>query len=111
MSALTELSGQSITWQGRAFLKAAVPTGDNRGKTFTIAQPLAGRYRIVRFFASGGMGLLLEGELTFTIGGQTKTLRPGEMWRIPGGVVHGCVAGDQPAKALDVFQPVRDEYR
>ena len=61
MSALTELSGQSITWQGRAFLKAAVPTGDNRGKTFTIAQPLAGRYRIVRFFASGGMGLLLEG--------------------------------------------------
>ena len=56
------------------------------------------------------MGLLLEGELTFTIGGQTKTLRPGEMWRIPGGVVHGCVAGDQPAKALDVFQPVREEY-
>jgi len=57
------------------------------------------------------MGLLLEGELTFTIGGQTKTLKPGEMWRIPGGVVHGCVAGDQPAKALDVFQPVREDYR
>src|SRR6266496_2506908 len=61
MSALTELPGQSFTWQGRTFLKAAVPTGDNRGKTFTIAQPLAGRYRVVRFFASGGMGLLLEG--------------------------------------------------
>jgi quercetin dioxygenase-like cupin family protein len=57
------------------------------------------------------MGLLLEGELTFTIGGKTRTLRPGEMWRIPGGVVHGCVAGDQPAKALDMFQPVREEYR
>jgi unsaturated pyranuronate lyase len=57
------------------------------------------------------MGLLLEGELTFTIGGQTRTLRPGEMWRIPGGIVHGCVAGDQPAKALDVFQPVREDYR
>ena len=57
------------------------------------------------------MGLLLEGELTFTIGGQTRTLKPGQMWRIPGGVVHGCVAGDQPAKALDVFQPVREDYR
>jgi quercetin dioxygenase-like cupin family protein len=57
------------------------------------------------------MGLLLEGELTFTIGGQTRTLKPGDMWRIPGGVVHGCVAGDQPAKALDVFQPVREDYR
>lgn len=56
------------------------------------------------------MGLLLEGELTFTIGGQTRTLKPGQMWRIPGGVVHDCVAGDQPAKALDVFQPVREEY-
>jgi len=61
MSAIGELSGQSFTWQGRTFLKAAVPTGDNRGKTFTVAQPLAGRYRIVQFFASGGMGLLLEG--------------------------------------------------
>jgi serine/threonine protein kinase len=56
-----ELAGQTITWDGRTFLKAAVPSGDNRGKTFTVAQPLAGRYHIVRFFASGGMGLLLEG--------------------------------------------------
>ena len=34
------------------------------------------------------MGLLLEGELTFTIDGQAHTVRPGQMWRIPGGVVH-----------------------
>lgn len=57
------------------------------------------------------MGILLEGELTFTIGGQTRTLRPGEMWRIPGGVVHSAVAGERPVKALDVFHPVREEYR
>lgn len=57
------------------------------------------------------MGLLLEGELTFTIGGETQVLKPGQMWRIPGGVVHGCVAGAQPAKAIDVFHPVREDYR
>jgi quercetin dioxygenase-like cupin family protein len=57
------------------------------------------------------MGMLLEGELTFTIGGETKVLRPGEMWRIPGGVTHGCVAGNSGAKALDVFHPVREDYR
>ena len=57
------------------------------------------------------MGMLLEGELTFTIGGQTRTLQPGQMWRIPGGVVHSAVAGDQPVKALDVFHPVREDYR
>ncbi len=57
------------------------------------------------------MGMLLEGELTFTIGGETKTLKPGEMWRIPGGVVHSAVAGDAPVKALDVFHPIREDYR
>lgn len=51
----------TFTWHDRPFLRAEVPHGDNRGKTFTIAQPLAGRYEILRFFASGGMGLLLEG--------------------------------------------------
>jgi quercetin dioxygenase-like cupin family protein len=57
------------------------------------------------------MGMLLEGELTFTIGGQTQKLGPGQMWRIPGGIVHSAVAGDKPVKALDVFHPVRDDYR
>ena len=57
------------------------------------------------------MGLLLQGELTFTIGGNTKKILPGDMWRIPGGVVHGCVAGDMPTVAVDVFCPVRDDYR
>ena len=57
------------------------------------------------------MGLLIEGELDFTIGGQRQTLRPGQMWRIPGGVKHTCTAGPAGAKALDVFHPVREEYR
>src|SRR5262249_62225828 len=52
--------GRTFTRQGREFLRGQVPHGDNRGRVFTIAQPLAGRYRIERFFASGGMGLLLE---------------------------------------------------
>lgn len=57
------------------------------------------------------MGLLLEGELQFTIGDQTAWVRPGQMWRIPGGVEHKAVAGDQPVKALDVFYPIREDYR
>jgi serine/threonine protein kinase len=55
------LNGQTFTWNDRAFLRAEVPRGDNKGKIFTVAQPLAQRYQIVNFFASGGMGLLLEG--------------------------------------------------
>jgi serine/threonine protein kinase len=55
------LKAQPFTWHDRPFLRAEVPIGDNRGKVFTVAQPLAQRYEIVNFFASGGMGLLLEG--------------------------------------------------
>src|SRR6195256_2893080 len=58
---VSTLKGQSFTWNNRPFLRAEVPTGDNRGKIFTVAQPLAQRYEIVNFFASGGMGLLVEG--------------------------------------------------
>lgn len=57
------------------------------------------------------MGMLISGELTFTIGDETRTIKAGEMWRIPGGVVHGCVAGDEPVIALDVFNPIREDYR
>jgi serine/threonine protein kinase len=58
---VSTLNGQNFTWHHRAFVRAEVPTGDNRGKIFTVAQPLAQRYEIANFFASGGMGLLLEG--------------------------------------------------
>jgi quercetin dioxygenase-like cupin family protein len=57
------------------------------------------------------MGLLLSGEAEFTIGGEQRVLTPGDVWRIPGGVPHRVVAGDQPVRALDVFYPIRDDYR
>jgi quercetin dioxygenase-like cupin family protein len=57
------------------------------------------------------MGLLIEGEIIFTIDGEETTVQPGEMWRIPGEIEHKAVAGDAPVKALDVFYPIRDDYR
>src|ERR1051325_3252820 len=58
---VSTLNAQTFTWNNRPFVRAEVPSGDNRGKVFPVAQPLAQRYEIVNFFASGGMGLLLEG--------------------------------------------------
>jgi len=57
------------------------------------------------------MGILIEGRLEFTIGGVTRILGPGDMWRIPGGVVHRVKALDQAALAIDVFHPIREDYR
>ena len=57
------------------------------------------------------MGLMLEGSAEFIIGGERRTVRAGGMWRIPGGVLHKVIAGEEPVRALDVFHPVREDYR
>jgi quercetin dioxygenase-like cupin family protein len=57
------------------------------------------------------VGILLAGRAIFYIGDEEKTLSAGDMWRIPGGVRHRVVALDEPVKALDVFHPVREDYR
>jgi quercetin dioxygenase-like cupin family protein len=56
-------------------------------------------------------GMVLEGQAIFFIGDEQKTLQPGDFYRIPGHVRHKVTVLDQPVKALDVFYPVREEYR
>jgi quercetin dioxygenase-like cupin family protein len=57
------------------------------------------------------MGMMISGRLEFTIGGMTRIVEAGDLWRIPGNVPHKVRAIDGPAVALDVFHPVRDDYR
>jgi quercetin dioxygenase-like cupin family protein len=57
------------------------------------------------------VGMLLEGEAVFWIGGEEKTLRAGDVYQIPGGVPHRVVTLDRPARAFDIFCPPREEYR
>jgi serine/threonine protein kinase len=58
---LSETGLRTLESGGRRFVCGEVPYGEQRGRPFAIAQPLAGRYKIERFFASGGTGLLLQG--------------------------------------------------
>jgi quercetin dioxygenase-like cupin family protein len=57
------------------------------------------------------VGMVLQGRMIFIIGGEEKTLGPGDMFRIPGNTPHRAMALDQPVRALDIFYPVREEYR
>jgi quercetin dioxygenase-like cupin family protein len=57
------------------------------------------------------VGMVLDGKAVFFIGSEQKTLGPGDLYRIPGAVPHRVVALDQPVKAIDIFYPVREEYR
>ena len=56
-------------------------------------------------------GTVLAGEITFTIGDETKTLHKGALYVIPGDVEHTATAGEHGAEVLDVFHPVREEWQ
>ncbi len=56
-------------------------------------------------------GIVLEGEFEFTIGGETRVVKTGELFIIPGGVEHSVKVGNAPARALDIFSPVREDYK
>jgi quercetin dioxygenase-like cupin family protein len=57
------------------------------------------------------VGMVVEGWVMFYIGGEEKKLGPGDMFRIPGNVKHRVVALDNTVKALDIFCPIREDYR
>ncbi|MGI8607508.1 MAG: cupin domain-containing protein [Gaiellaceae bacterium] len=57
------------------------------------------------------LGLVIEGSITFTIGTERRTLGPGGTWRIPGNVPHEAVIGPEGAVVVDVFSPVREDWK
>lgn len=57
------------------------------------------------------LGIVIKGELEFTIGGQVKLLRTGDVYTIPGNVLHSVRVGITPARVVDIFSPVREEYK
>ena len=57
------------------------------------------------------VGVVIEGKIQFTIADETRTLKPGDVYVIPGGVEHEAQTFDHPVKVADIFSPVRDEYK
>jgi quercetin dioxygenase-like cupin family protein len=57
------------------------------------------------------LGLVLAGDLVFVRDGGEQVLRPEAVYAIPGGVAHEGRAGAAGCRVLDVFHPVRDDYR
>ena len=56
-------------------------------------------------------GIIVEGELEMGVDGEVKLLKPGDMYIIPGNVEHYARAYTTKAKALDIFSPVREEFK
>jgi len=57
------------------------------------------------------VGILLAGSLTFSIGGETRTVGPGGTWKILAGVPHSVEAGPEGAVAFEIFSPTREDWQ
>ena len=53
---------------------------------------------------------VLEGKYELVVNGETYTLEAGEVLVVPGGATHSGTAHTD-CRILDVFSPVREEYR
>ncbi|MBI2864465.1 MAG: cupin domain-containing protein [Chloroflexi bacterium] len=72
-------------------------------------------------FAAGGevpwhshpheqIGYLASGRLEFELGDEKKELKAGDSWLVPCDVRHRARALE-PSIAIDIFSPVRDDYK
>ncbi|MGA7838234.1 MAG: cupin domain-containing protein [Ignavibacteriaceae bacterium] len=57
------------------------------------------------------IGTVISGELELTIDGETRILKTGDTYIVPGNVEHTAKTGKIPASVLDIFSPVREEYK
>ena len=56
-------------------------------------------------------GMVLNGEIEFTIAEETRVLKTGDVYMIPGGIEHSVKVGSEPVQVLDVFYPIREELK
>jgi quercetin dioxygenase-like cupin family protein len=57
------------------------------------------------------VGILVDGSVTFTIGGETRELSPGATWCIRAHVPHSVVVGPEGAVIVEAFAPARSDWQ
>jgi unsaturated pyranuronate lyase len=57
------------------------------------------------------LGIVLRGMQALVVDGVPHELGPMEGYVLPGGVPHSAYCGPEGATVLDIFRPVREDYR
>jgi quercetin dioxygenase-like cupin family protein len=57
------------------------------------------------------VGMVVKGGMELTIAGETRAVKVGDIYVVPGGVEHSVRVGDEPCQLLEAFAPVREEYK
>ena len=55
------------------------------------------------------VGYVASGRVRFAIDGETRELKGGDSYLVPGGATHEMTALE-PSVCVDIFSPVREEY-
>ena len=56
-------------------------------------------------------GVCLSGEFDLEVDGETRRIRPGQLYLIPGGTAHAARGVGVRCVTLDIFSPPRDDYK
>jgi quercetin dioxygenase-like cupin family protein len=79
--------------------------------TFAVIELSPGQSMPEHQHPSEQVGMILRGEYTFTVGGETRVRRPGDLWVIPAGVPHAVeVTGDEGCTVVETFSPPRADW-
>jgi quercetin dioxygenase-like cupin family protein len=81
-----------------------------QNSSFGLVKILKGSTLPVHHHHHEQITFILEGELEMTIGGETITLKAGDYFVIPSNVPHSAIA-HMDCRLIDVFSPVREEYK
>ncbi len=57
------------------------------------------------------VGMVLRGEMELTIGGETRMVKVGDVYVVPGGTLHSVRMGTESCQVVEMFAPVREEYK
>lgn len=107
MSAYTELAAMPLTkiWEG---IGGRVVQGERL--TMAVVELDPGGVLPEHSHDQEQMGVVITGSVTFTIGGETRTLAPGDTYSIPSGSAHSATVGPEGAVLVDVFSPARSDW-
>jgi quercetin dioxygenase-like cupin family protein len=85
-------------------------TVESNGATLAVVELDPGGHATSHSHPNEQVGVLIEGNVRFTIGDETRELGPGGSWSIPADTAHEVVAGPEGAVIVEVFVPGRSDW-
>ena len=104
-----------VSWEGRPSrrlapgVEATIVSGEKLMLSRVVIQP--GAVVPVHQHPHEQFGFVISGGGEFTIGEETRTVKEGDYYTIPGGVLHGVVGGPAGGEFMDIFSPPREDYK